>query len=695
MEEKLEQNTNKLIKIALVGPESTGKTTLASALATHFNTTWVREYLRDFSEEKLLSENKSIQQSDNLKIVEEQLKLEALAQKYAHRFLFCDTNFIQTKIYSELYFGKSDAFFDYYVKILKYDLYILTQIDVAWEEDILRDAPYERERHYNYFKKRLIDAELPFIEISGNIKERMEKAIQLSNDLELAKQKGFTPQDIVEFENRGTTLSAVLRQIAVFEQGIPFVQLEKPAILNDGIIKLSVAEMQSKAILFDVNKERFDIQKMVPASGAASRMFEFLNSFLRDFDPETQTINAYINHHRAHQLSAFFAGLEKFPFYKKVKRILKEDFPEYKSWSKEKYYHTFVSLLLSEHYLNYCRLPKGVLPFHKHKTPVQEHLREALEYATSKGRTKVHFTISEEHRATFEQVIAEATQEINGYNFEIDFSYQKKSTDTIAVHFDKTPFRNEQNGEILFRQAGHGALLENLNDLDADIVFIKNIDNVSDVYYDEIVFYKKALGGLLIQLQDQIFAYLHELDQNPSQERVLMISTFAKKQLNIILPEDFAKLELVVQIDILQTKLNRPLRVSGMVKNEGEPGGGPFWIRNDRGELSLQIVESSQINKTDEQQKQILESATHFNPVDLVCGIKNYKGQRFDLIQYRDDNTGFLTEKTKDGYPILGYELPGLWNGAMADWISVFVEVSIKTFSPVKTVNDLIKHAHQ
>lgn len=695
MEEKLEQNTTKLIKIALVGPESTGKTTLASALATHFNTTWVREYLRDFSEEKLLNENKAIEATDNLKIVEEQLKLEALAEKYAHRFLFCDTNFIQTKIYSELYFGKSDAFFEYYVKKLKYDLYILTQIDVPWEEDELRDAPYERERHYNYFKNRLLEANLPFIEISGNLEERMEKAIQLSNDLELAKQKGFTPEDIVAFEKRGTTLAAVLKQIAVFEHGIPFVQLEKPAVINDGIIKLSTTEMQSKVTFFDANKDRFDIQKMVPASGAASRMFEFLNKFLRDFDPETQTINAYINHYRAHDLNAFFAGLEKFPFYKKVKRILKDDFPTYKSWSKEKYYHTFVNLLLAEEHLNYCNLPKGVLPFHKHQTPVQEHLKEALDYATSKSSTKLHFTISEEHKDTFEQTLTTAIQEIGKQNFEIDFSYQKKATDTIAVHFDKTPFRNEQNKEILFRQAGHGALLENLNDLDADIVFIKNIDNVSDVYYDEIIFYKKALGGLLIQLQDQIFAYLHELDQKLSPEKVIEIGVFAKKQLNIILPEDFARLALAVQIDLLKTKLNRPLRVSGMVKNEGEPGGGPFWVRNDRGELSLQIVESSQVNKTDEEQKQILEAATHFNPVDLVCGIKNYKGQKFDLIQFRDDTTGFITEKTKEGYPILGYELPGLWNGAMADWISVFVEVSIKTFSPVKTVNDLIKPAHQ
>lgn len=695
MEEKLEHNPSALIKIALVGPESTGKTTLASALAAHFKTTWVREYLRDFAEEKLLNQNKSIEAADNLKIVEEQLKLEAMAEKYAHRFLFCDTNFIQTKIYSELYFGKSDTFFEHYVNKLKYDLYILTQIDVPWEEDELRDAPYERERHYNYFKKRLIDAKLAFVEISGNLEERMEKAIQLSNDLELAKQKGFTPQDIVAFEKRGTTLSAVLKQIAVFEHGIPFVQLEKPAVIHDGITKLTADEIQSKAVFFDTHKDRFDIQKMVPASGAASRMFEFLNKFLRDFDPETQTINAYINQHRMHELNAFFAGLEKFPFYKKVKRILKADFPDYKSWSKEKYYHKFVYLLLSDTHLNYCNLPKGVLPFHKHQTPVQEHLKEALAYATSKETTKVHFTISEEHKATFEQATRIAIQEIGAHKFEIDFSYQKKSTDSIAVHFDKTPFRSEQNGQILFRQAGHGALLENLNDLNADIVFIKNIDNVSDVYYDDIIFYKKALGGLLIELQDQVFAYLHELDQNPSAEKVGEISVFAKKQLNIILPDDFNRLALAMQIDLLQTKLNRPLRVSGMVKNEGEPGGGPFWVRNERGELSLQIVESSQVNKTDEEQKQILESATHFNPVDLVCGIKNYKADKFDLLEFRDDNTGFLTEKTKDGYPILGYELPGLWNGAMADWISVFVEVSIKTFSPVKTVNDLIKPAHQ
>lgn len=694
MEKDLEQRESDLIKIVLVGAESTGKTTLAKQLADHFETVWVREYLREFSEEKLKNEHKSVEKSDNYTIVKNQLALENKAIEKANRFLFCDTNYVQTMIYSELYFGGIDDFFGKCIENLKYDLYLLTNIDVPWEEDGVRDAPFERERHYDYFKKRLEEMNKPFIEISGSEEQRKQKAIQIANDLELAQKRGFTPEDLLEFEKRGISFNEVLRQIDVFERGIPHIYLEKPATINNGILKLSEEKIQAKADFFDTKKDQFDIQKMVPASGAASRMFNFLNKFLNSFNPETDTINAYINHNRAYDLTAFFVGLEKFPFYKEVKKILKSDFPDYKSWSKDKYFYTFITILLSSDYLNFANLPKGVLPFHKNETPVKEHLKEALFYANSNGKTKVHFTISEEHLPVFEQVKNESIEAIAQNGFEVNFSYQKKSTDTIAVHFDKTPFR-KKCGNILFRQAGHGALLENLNDLNSDIVFIKNIDNVSHNYFDEIILYKKALGGMLIELQQQIFGYLNQLDQNPTETQINEITQFAKAKLNIIIPNNFDNQNLLNKVEFLKSKLNRPIRICGMVKNEGEVGGGPFWVRNSRGEVSLQIVETSQINKENEQQKQILDSSTHFNPVDLVCGIRNYKGEKIDLLHYRDNNTGFLTEKTKDGLPIIGYELPGLWNGAMADWISVFVEVSITTFNPVKTVNDLLKVAHQ
>ena len=693
MEKNLEQRESDCIKIVLVGPESTGKTTLAKFLADYFNTVWVKEYLREFSVAKLENGNKLVEKSDNYTLVKNQLFLENEAVKQANKFVFCDTNFVQTMIYSELYFGESDAFFKEYIDSFKYDLYLLTGIDVEWEADGIRDAPFERENHYNYFKKRLMDINVPFIEISGNEQERKHKAVQIVNDLELALKRGFTTEDVVEFEKRGITLHDVLRRIEVFERGIPFVNLDRPATINDGIYKLSEAEIQDKAILFDHNKDNYCIQKFVPASGAASRMFQFLSKFLTYFNPETDTINAYINHNHAYDLNSFFVGLDKFPFYKEVKRILKADFPDYKSWPRDQYYYTFVTILLSEKYLNYCNLPKGVLPFHKNETPISEQLKEAVLYSNSNGKTKVHFTISDEHLSIFNKVKDDAIEKLGHSEFEIDFSFQKKSTDTIAVHFNKTPFR-KKCGNILFRQSGHGALLENLNVLDADIVFIKNIDNVSSNYFDEIILYKKALGGLLLELQQQVFSYLKALEQNVSEDTLTEISLFAKK-INILIPNNFDNLNKLNKIEFLKSKLNRPIRVCGMVKNEGEPGGGPFWVKNSRGEVSLQIVEISQIDKSKESQKQILDQSTHFNPVDLVCGIKNYKGEKFDLLNYRDNNTGFLTEKTKDGYPILGYELPGLWNGAMSDWISVFIEVSLQTFNPVKTVNDLLKPAHQ
>lgn len=689
MEKDLAQRKSDCIKIVLVGPESTGKTTLSKLLGEHFDTLWTREYLREFSEEKLKNKKKSIEKSDNYTIVKNQIFLENEALTRANRFLFCDTNFVQTMIYSELYFGESDGFFTECIDNLKYDLYLLTGIDVDWEADGIRDAPFEREKHYEYFKKRLTELNKPFIEISGNKEERLQKAVQVTNDLELAQKRGFKSGDLVEFEKRGITLNDVLKQIDVFERGVPYMNLDRPATINDGISKFSNNEIQAKANFFDRNKGKYSIQKFVPASGAASRMFQFLSKFLSDFNPETDTINAYINHNKAYDLTAFFVGLEKFPFYKEVKSIFKANFPDYKSWSKDKYYYTFVNILLSDQYLNYSNLPKGVLPFHKNETPVKEHLKEALLYANSNGKTKVHFTVSEEHLQTFNNVVELSEQNA----FEIDYSFQKKSTDTIAVHFNKTPFR-KKCGNILFRQSGHGALLENLNDLNSDIVFIKNIDNVSSNYFDEIILYKKALGGVLIELQQQIFSYLNRMEQNISDETITEIALFTK-QLNIIVPSNFESLNKLNKIEFLKNKLNRPIRICGMVKNEGEPGGGPFWVKNNRGEVSLQIVEASQIDKSNENQKQILERSTHFNPVDLVCGIKNYKGEKFDLLNYRDNNTGFLTEKTKEGFPILGYELPGLWNGAMADWISVFVEVSLKTFNPVKTVNDLLKPAHQ
>jgi len=692
MEKDLEQTTSNLIRIVVIGPECTGKTTLAQQLAEHFQTTWVREYLREFSQEKLEKHNKQVAYSDNYTITKNQIRLENEILAKANRFLFCDTNFVQTMLYSELYFDKSDNFFNKCNATFRYNLYLLNDIDVPWENDGLRDAPLEREKHYNYFKKRLMELDIPFIEISGNQQQRKQKAIDTTNLLEITTQRGISYEDLVAFSKKGFSLGQVLRQIAYFENGISPVKILKPAIVNNGILRLSKIEIKEKAYFFDKNKNDYLIQKMVPASGAASRMFDFLNKFLNEFNLKTDTINAYINHNNAHDLSLFILGLKKFPFYKKIKDILKHKFPNYKSWTQEKYFHAIVELLLSANYLNFKNLPKGVISFYKTETPVEQHLKEAFFYARTKGTTKVHFTISEEHLPVFKQTTKKAIEKIGQNDFEVSFSFQKKHTDFIALNPDKTIYRTE-NGDILFRQAGHGALLENLNDLDSDIVFIKNIDNINPHYFDRTVLYKKALGGILIDLQRRIFNYLRLLEQNISENKIQKIVYFAQKELNIIIPEKFSQRSKFEKIEFLKIKLNRPIRVCGMVKNEGNAGGGPFWIKNKNNQVSLQIVELSQINIKNTKQKRILENATHFNPVDLVCGVRNYKGQKFDLRKYRDDNTGFLVEKTQNGDPILGYELPGLWNGAMSDWISVFVEVPLKTFNPVKNVNDLLKFA--
>jgi len=692
MEKNLEQTTSNLIKIVVVGPECTGKTTLAQELAEHFQTAWVREYLREFSQEKLDKYNKRIEYSDNYTITKNQIRLENETIANAKRFLFCDTNFLQTMLYSELYFGQSDDFFKQYNATFSYNLYLLTNIDISWKADGLRDAPFQREKHYNYFKKRLMELNQPFIEISGNRAQRRQKSIETTNLLEIANQKGILFEDLVAISKKGFSLEQILKQIACFENGIPPIEILKPATINDGILTLSKLEAKTKAEFFDQSKNNYLVQKMVPASGAASRMFDFLNKFLNEFNPKTDTINAYINRNNAHDLSLFLVGLKKFPFYKKTKEILKYNFPDYKDWTPEKYYYTIVKLLLSADFLNFKNLPKGVIPFYKNQTPVEQHLKEAFFYARANGTTKVHFTISEEHLPVFEQIIKKAITTIGQNDFEVSFSFQKKYTDTIALNLDKTLYRTN-DGAILFRQAGHGALFENLNYLDADIIFIKNIDNINPHHFDQAIMYKKALGGILIELQQQIFSYLKRLNKNTSEGKIKEIATFLQTKLNIPIIDDFDRLNLYEQKEFLRNKLNRPIRVCGMVKNEGNVGGGPFWVRNKNNEISLQIVEISQINTTDQTQKQILESATHFNPVDLVCGVRDYNGQKFDLRNYYDNNTGLLVEKTQDGKPILGYELPGLWNGAMSDWISVFVEVPLETFNPVKNVNDLLKFA--
>ena len=706
MEENLEQLSKSgappIIKIAIFGPESTGKTTLATQLAEYYKTVWVPEFARDYLQEKLDSGCGICDIDDMLPIAYGQTKMENESALIANKYLFCDTNLMVTKVFSELYYNFCDSLLDKAARAHQYDLFFLTDIDVPWEDDGLRDSPEGRETIFEAFKESLIDNRKPFITISGDKETRLAKAVTIIEDLTMALQMGFTSFDFLQIYEHGIPLENIKKQLAIFNKGIQKSVLVKPATIDNGILKLTDADFEQKANFFEANKTKSKLKKFVPASGAATRMFKFLTTFLNEFDFGNETINAYINRKKDTELALFIIGMDKFSFFEEVDKKLKEIYPDFTTLGRDYKNYYFIKTLLSPEYFNFANKPKGILPFHKYTThiasPIQEHLYECAFYAASNGQSSLHLTVSENHQQQFEEIIEKVKGEIeikSDATIEVSYSYQKKETDTIAVDLKNEPFRNEK-GMLVFRPGGHGALIENLNAIDADVVFIKNIDNVIQNNIQHISFYKKALAGVLLELQHQIFEYLNDLDSDEmTSEKINEILVFLKKQLNVELNEDFYKFKLKNQISKLKETLNRPIRICGMVKNEGEPGGGPFWVRGTDGKLTLQIVETSQIDLKSSEQLKILTRATHFNPVDLVCGLKSYQNEKFDLKQFIDPNSGFIVHKNIGGIEVKSYELPGLWNGAMANWLTVFVEVPLFTFNPVKTVNDLLKQAHQ
>ena len=504
----------------------------------------------------------------------------------------------------------------------------------------------------------------------------------LENDKALLAKKGISEEKLAD-------------QLKQFAEGFPFLKLSAAASLEKGILAPSAEEQAELLAAWDQYvATNHKVVKFVPASGAASRMFKDVFSFVdAAYDaPESAFEKKFFDELPT---AAFYADLDAACvklYGKDIKALLAEG--QYKAVAKA---------MLAEEGLNYGKLPKGLLKFHKYadgsRTPLEEHLVEGALYAKAgDGKVNVHFTVSPEHRALFEQLVAEKAQ---GYaaqheaTFDISFSEQKSSTDTVAANADNTPFRNA-DGSLLFRPGGHGALIENLNDIDGDVVFIKNIDNVvPDRLKGDTVTYKKLLAGLLVDLQKQAFAYLEKLDSGKyTMEELREMLQFVQKRLFCKNPETKVLEDTELAI-YLRQKLNRPMRVCGMVRNVGEPGGGPFLAYNPDGTISLQILESSQIDMADPEKKAMFEKGTHFNPVDLVCAIKNYKGEKFDLPKFVDKATGFISSKSKDGKELKALELPGLWNGAMSDWSTVFVEVPLSTFNPVKTVNDLYREQHQ
>lgn len=529
---------------------------------------------------------------------------------------------------------------------------------------------------------------------------------KLFADLYRAMELGLTVGDFLQVYRHGVSIDKIESQLNIFKNGIDKILLERPAVLGDGIFMITKEKAEEFSAYFESNKDKFKLKKFVPASGAATRMFKFLHDFISGYDPKKETINGYINRKKDNSLEVFLLGLERFPFYKEIAAVAEKYtvYPEADNDNvrEDARNYSFIKTMISAEHFDYANKPKGIIPFHSYDnliaTPVYEHLRESVVYASSQGQTHVHFTISETHLNGFLDAINEVraqVEEESGIKISFNFTYQHKETDTLAVDMDNKPFRDEK-GNLLFRPGGHGALIENLNRLSADIVFVKNIDNVRHTKMETIGLFKKALAGLLIELQQKIFSYLERIEKMEVSESELdEIVEFASDKLSLDISPDFDKFTLENKFIYVKECLNRPIRVCGMVKNEGEPGGGPFWVKGKRGRVSLQIVESSQIDLDNKIQSHIFSQSTHFNPVDLVCGLKDYKGNKFDLTKYIDPNTGFIVYKNRMGQDVKSYELPGLWNGAMAGWITVFTEVPLKTFNPVKTVNDLLKPAHQ
>ena len=482
----------------------------------------------------------------------------------------------------------------------------------------------------------------------------------------------MTPQDKELLVKKGISEQQIADQLACFEKGFPYLKLFAAASVDKGILAPDADEQEKYLDAWEAYTQTDKtVVKFVPASGAASRMFKNLFEFLgADYDIPQSSFE-----------KTFFEKIEKFAFYDDLNVACKEttgkDIP---ALIADGNYKAVVAALLEAAGLNYGALPKGLLKFHKYedgsRTPLEEHLVEGALYAANRnGKVNVHFTVSPEHRALFKALVdkkAAVYAKKYGVDYNISFSEQKSSTDTVAAD------------------------MENLNDLDADVIFIKNIDNVvPDKLKGDTVLYKKLIAGVLITLQQQAFAYLQLLDGGKyTHEQILEILQFLQKKLYCKNPEvkDLEDAELVIY---LKNKLNRPMRVCGMVKNVGEPGGGPFLAYNSDGTISLQILESSQIDMNDPEKKEMFEKGTHFNPVDLVCAVRDYKGHKFDLVKFVDKATGFISYKSKNGKDLKALELPGLWNGAMSDWNTVFVEVPLTTFNPVKTVNDLLREQHQ
>ena len=504
----------------------------------------------------------------------------------------------------------------------------------------------------------------------------------------------LTQQDLKQLAQKGISEQQIETQLGQFKTGFPFLKLEAAAAIGRGIVAPNAEEGKKYVEAWQQYKAAGKkVVKFVPASGAASRMFKDMFAFVdADYDAPTTDFE-----------KKYFDNIEKFAFYGELDAACKKNEGKgIKELMAAGNYKAVAANMLKAEGLNYGQLPKGLLLFHNYpegpRTPMEEHLVEGALYAASNGESYVHFTVSHEHMELFKQKVAQKADlyaKKYGIKYDITFSEQKPSTDTVAANPDGTPFRNS-DGSLLFRPGGHGALIENLNEIEADVIFVKNIDNVvPDRLKDDTVEWKQVIAGVLVTLQKKAFDYLNLLDSGKyTHEEIEEMIRFVQQDL-CCRKGDIKNLEDADLVIYLRKKLNRPMRVCGVVKNVGEPGGGPFLTYNQDGTVSLQILESSQIDKSNKEYMEMFTKGTHFNPVDLVCAVKDYKGNAFDLPKFVDPTTGFISQKSKSGKELQALELPGLWNGAMSDWSTIFVEVPLSTFNPVKTVNDLLREQHQ
>ena len=514
---------------------------------------------------------------------------------------------------------------------------------------------------------------------------------------QLEIEPSLTPLDRRRLKERGISLQILKQQLETFQRGIPFAKLNRPCRLNDGIRCLSSLDLAAVTQDFERARAAGRVTKFVPASGVGTRMFNGLeHARLKRTPGRISTAERRV-------LEQFLSGLPQFAFYHDLKDALFRQGHRLDQLISEGNAHPIIDALLHAPGLNYAKLPKGLLAFHRYstttRTPIEEHMVEAADYAKDDGgRARVHFTVSPDHQRAVQQHVEQARHGLAQptVTWIIDCSVQKPSMDTIAVAMDNRPFR-DSHGNLLFRPAGHGALLSNLHELHGDVVFIKNIDNVvPDHLKEPSSHYKKVLGGLLVNLQDTLFSFLTQLESDAASSASLeQITEWARHSLALTLPDEWSKRANAQKALWLFKWLNRPLRICGMVPNVNHPGGGPFWVDQKDGTTSLQIVEFSQIDQDSPTQRDIFHSSTHCNPVDVVCGVRDYQGNPFNLYQFVDPDAGFISKKFHEGRELKALELPGLWNGGMAKWHSVFVEVPAQTFNPVKTVLDLLLPAHQ